>query len=214
MKNRHENKERGIALLLCILALFILSGIAASLLISSGTEGSINQNYRSEELAFFAAKSGIYEALDRMQQASTSSIAGQVPTSAPSAAGGVLYLLNPGALGSSAVQPWTAGNTYFDTEFCHEGYSIAGMTATTTDLPCTTVPSGTYYTSVNAVNTTDTWSGTKAAIPYQWVRINWKQNNTQTYLSGTAPATPVTANYSVNSGGTSSASICLNNLRN
>jgi hypothetical protein len=213
MKNQHENKERGIALLLCILALFILSGIAASLLISSGTEGNINQNYRSEEVAFFAAKSGIYEALDRMQQSSTASIAAQVPTSAPSATGGVLYLINAGA--SLTVQPWTASNTYFDTEFCHEGYTIAGMTATTTELPCASVPSGTYYTSVNAVNTTDTWSGTKAAIPYQWVRINWKQNNTQTYLSGTAPATPVTANYSVNSTGlpgTAGTSVCLNTL--
>ena len=46
----------------------------------SGTETTVNGNYRTEEIAFFAAKAGIYEALDRMQQTNASSIAANIPT--------------------------------------------------------------------------------------------------------------------------------------
>ncbi len=68
VKNQLNTRERGVALLFCLFALLILTAVTASMILMTGTETSVNYNYRTEEIAFFAAKSGIYEALDRMQQ--------------------------------------------------------------------------------------------------------------------------------------------------
>ena len=204
MTSQSRNGEHGVALLFCLFALLILTAITASLIMLSGTETSVNANYRSEEIAFFAAKAGIYEALDRMQQSNAHSIAAQIPTATPSATGGVLYIINSGS--SLTVQPWDTANAYFDDEFCHEGYTIAGMTSAPPDVPCTTLPTGTtWYTTVTS---NYPWSGTSTAMPYEWVRINWKQNSSQTYLSGGTP--PATSTYSVNSTGAASTPACWN----
>ena len=202
MTSQRRTKEQGVALVFCLFALLILSAVTATLIISSGTETSVNANYRTEETAFFAAKAGLYEALDRMQQSNSSNIAAQIPAAVPSAAGGVLYLINSGS--SLTVKPWDSTNTYFDDEFCHEGYTIAGMTSAPPDIPCTTAPTGTsWYTTASS---NYPWSGTSAAMPYEWVRINWKQNVSQDYLSG--GSTPTAASYAVNSSGAASAPIC------
>ena len=202
--NQARNGEHGVALLFCLIALLILSAITAALITLSGTETSINGNYRSEQISFFAARAGIYEALDRMQQSNASSIAAQIPVATPSATGGVLYLINAGS--SLTVKPWDSTNTYFDDEFCHEGYSISGMTSAPPDVPCSTVPTGTsWYTTVNS---NYPWSGTSAAMPYEWVRVNWKVNSSQGYLSG--GTTPTASTYSVNSTGSASNPVCWN----
>jgi len=151
MTSQSKNREHGVALLFCIFALLILTAVTASLIMLAGTETSVNYNYRTEEVSFFAAKSGLYEALDRMQATNAHPIT--VPTSAPSAAGGVVYLINPGS--SLTVQPWNTANAYYDDELCHEGYTIGTWTPLTSskppDVPCTTLPTGTtWYTSVNS----------------------------------------------------------------
>lgn len=204
LTSRSRNGEHGVALLFCLFALLVLTGITASMIILSGTETSVNYNYRTEETAFFAAKAGIYEVLDRMQQTNAHSISAQVPTALPSASGGVLYLLNPGS--SLTVQPWSSTNTYFDHEFCHEGYAISGMSSAPPDIACTTVPTGSsWYTTATS---NYPWSGTSTAIPYEWVRVNWKQNSSQSYLSG--GVTPTVSTYSVNSTLPASTPVCWN----
>ena len=202
MNSHKASNQRGIALIFCLIAIVLLTGVTASLILMSGTETTVNANYRTEEIAYFAAKSGIYEALDRMQQSNGSSIASQIPTAAPSASGGVLYLIN--AASGQTVKPWDTTNAYYDDEFCHEGYSITGMTSAPPDVPCTTLPTGsTWYTTATS---NAPWHGTSAAIPYEWVRINWKGNNSVGYLSG--GTTPTATSYAVN--GSSSTSICYN----
>ncbi len=207
-KSQSNTHERGVALIFCLFALLILTAVTASLIMITGTETSVNYNYRTEEIAFFAAKSGIYEALDRMQQGAPNSIASSIPALTTTATPGVLYIINAGS--SLTVQPWNPSNAYFDDEFCHEGYSMAGMTPTSPDVPCTTVPTGSawYTTASSPVASNSPWSGTSTAMPYEWVRINWKQNSTESYLSG--GTTPVTSYYSVNSGGSSTTPACWN----
>ena len=199
-----KHSERGIALLFCLVALLVLTAITAALIMMSSTDTIVNGNYRSEEVAFFAAKTGIYEAMDRMQQTNATSIAANIPTVVPSATGGVLYIINAGS--SLTVKPWDSTNAYFDTEFCHEGYTITGMAATSPGVPCATVPSGTTWYST--VNSNYPWSGTSAAMPYEWVRINWKENKTQNYVSG--GATPAVSYYSVNTAQTAATPACFN----
>src|ERR1700688_3486751 len=85
MTIQSKDREQGIALLFCLIALLMLTAITTSLILLSGTDTVVNANYRSEETAFFAAKAGIYEALDRMQQSNANSIACNVPTALPGA---------------------------------------------------------------------------------------------------------------------------------
>ncbi len=209
MTNESNRNKRGFALLFCLVALLILTAITASLVLLSSTETSVNGNYRSEETAFFAAKAGVYEALDRMQQTNAGTIAPNIPIVVPSAAGGVLYLINSGS--SLTVQPWNTSNTYVDDELCHEGFTIGGMSSVPADVPCSTVPTGgSWYATVNS---NYPWSGTSTALPYEWVRINWKANSSESYISGTG-GTAANASYSVNSSNlpTSAATpVCWNN---
>jgi Tfp pilus assembly protein PilX len=208
MRNKLKSREHGIALLFCLIALLILTAITASLVMMSGTDTTVNANYRSEETAFFAAKAGIYEAIDRMQQSNANSIAAQIPRAVPSSAGGVLYIINSGS--SLTVQPWTLTNTYVDDELCHEGYTITGMSSAPADVPCSSVPTGSTWYTNPPVTSNYPWSGGSAALPYEWVRINWKQNSSETYVNGTG-STAATASYSVNSTGTASTPVCWNN---
>src|ERR1700729_2113480 len=108
MTSQSRNREHGVALLFCLVALLMLTAITTSLVMMSSTETAINYNYRTEEIAFFAAKAGIYEGLDRMQQSNANSISANIPIVLPYAPGGVLYLINSGS--SLTVQPWTASN--------------------------------------------------------------------------------------------------------
>jgi hypothetical protein len=210
--DRVTNREQGVALLFVLFALLILTAITASLILMSGTETSVNANYRTEETAFFAAKTGIYEVLDRMQQSNAHSIATNVPTTVPTNTGGVLYLINAGS--SLSVVPWDDTNKYYDTELCHEGYSLTGMNSRPPDVPCFSDGSAgthalptvtTWHTSVAS---NYPWSGTSAAMPYEWVRVNWKENKTQSYLSG--QTTPTITTYAVNSGQTATTPVCFN----
>ena len=200
-----KNKQQGIALIFCLIALLILTAITTSLVLMSTTDTVVNGNYRSEETAFFAAKAGIYEALDRMQQSNAHSIASSLPT----ATNNVFYLINAGS--SLTVQPWTSTNTYVDDELCHEGITIGTWPTTSQvlppDVPCTSLPSGSaWYTSTTS---NYPWSGTAAALPYEWVRITWKQNSSETYVSGTGTSAAATS-YSVNSSKTATTPVCWN----
>jgi Tfp pilus assembly protein PilX len=202
---KSKNREQGIALMFCLIALLILTAITTSLVLMSGTDTTVNANYRSEETAFFAAKAGIYEALDRMQQSNAHSISASLPTTTS----GVLYLINSGS--SLTVQPWTTTNTYVDDELCHEGISIGTWPTSAQilppDVPCTSLPTGsTWYTTTTS---NYPWSGTAAAMPYEWVRITWKQNSSVTYVSGTGTSAAA-ATYSVNSSKAANTPVCWN----
>jgi len=75
-----SNPERGVALLLALFALLLLSAIAASLMFMTNTETSVNTNYRSERVSAFAAKAGMEEIRARMPALNT---AAKLPTTLP-----------------------------------------------------------------------------------------------------------------------------------
>jgi hypothetical protein len=66
MGAKNRRSEKGIALLLSILALLLLSAVAVSMMYMSGTEASINTNFKNEETQYFAARAGVEEVRDRM----------------------------------------------------------------------------------------------------------------------------------------------------
>jgi Tfp pilus assembly protein PilX len=189
---------------MALLALMVLSAIAVGLVYMTSIETRVNSNYRSEQVAYFAAKAGMEEARDRMMLNGSGNyyfsnlVPNPLPTAVPTDTNqGVLYIVNEGDQ-PGTVQPWVAGSAYMDDELCHDGYTLSGLPAGTS------VPSPDVHCTSSQVPTTTTWyttttsqlpyNGTAAAVPFKWVRVALKLNGSvQNYLvNGSKPAaTPV-----------------------
>ncbi|HWR37543.1 MAG TPA: hypothetical protein VN622_16900 [Clostridia bacterium] len=190
--------QRGVALLMCMFALLLITAIAMALMFMTDTETSINSNYRDTQRAYFAASAGLQEARVRLME-------GAVPTVTPAgmpAAGnatGVYYILNSN--GTDAVEPWTLSSKYFDDQLCHEKFSglgaISGDPAVSLpSLPCTTTQGAAGWYRTEPTNF-DPLTGTSNAIDYKWVRITLKGNESasphyvETPVAGVNNNTPV-----------------------
>ena len=191
LRNRNlRNKEQGIALLIVLMALFLISAIGMGMIFMSNTETAVNQNYRDTQQAFFAMRGGLEEMRDRMR--SNSVIPITLPAAMPSTtAGSIVYITNPSGA-SDSVFPTTFGNQYFDDEFCHESFVGSGVTYRAPGIVCGSSdvpPSG--ATSVASVMP---YTNTTSSLKYKWVRVTQKQN-------GTFPLAPVDS-------GTASSPVC------
>ena len=204
--SRRERNERGVALLLTIFGLLLLTAITTAMLFSSNSETLISVNYRDEQVATYAAISALQEARDRIQPASGDlALNGYVPTQLPGTTNGqVLYLINPNtASGESvtSIAPWnwnSGNNPYFDKELCQE--NMLGITPNAPGVVCqgqASVPSNAcshigsagggwcFYYDDSADNTSTSnsaWTQT-SPLNYKWVRISVKaDNNTPVYV--------------------------------
>src|SRR5882762_829594 len=121
-----RTSERGIALIVALLMLMLISAALMGMIMMSNTETSVSANFRDEQTAFFASKAGIEEVRDRMRVGATNSVSALMPTTAlPSTVGGVLYITNPAS--GETVTPWLPlGSNYPDTEICKEVTCTAG----------------------------------------------------------------------------------------
>src|SRR5262249_32353182 len=119
MQKTKQQKQRGIALLLSVLALLLLSAVAVGMIYMATTENSIAANFKSEETTYFAARAGIEEIRDRMIPASgtapygtapyniNSSLPAQLPGSANQ---GVIYILQNNPSSAMTMSNVTSGN--------------------------------------------------------------------------------------------------------
>src|SRR5919109_897913 len=115
MNLRVRNKERGIAMLIVLFSLLLLSVVGLGMMYSTNMETSINGNYRDKQNAFYAALAGLQEARDRLNGNTQDHVS--LPAGLPSTgAANVIYIVSD----SSVVKPWDTSNTYFDTELCQE----------------------------------------------------------------------------------------------
>jgi Tfp pilus assembly protein PilX len=178
-----KKSERGIALIIALLTLLLVSAISIGLIAMSNTETNISANFRDEQTAFFAARAGTEEIRDRLRGAATNSLSGNLPTVVPGNTNGVLYVTNP--LGAEAVAPWTSGSSYTDREICNEVTCASGT------------PAGApWYTTASA-------SASYAANPtliWKWTRVTLDTNRTHApnYVNGS------------NASGTLNNQICWN----
>src|SRR5262249_58361853 len=92
-----RREQKGVALLLTIFGLLLLTAVAAAMMFSSDSETQIAMNYRDSQVASYAAVAGLQEARDRIHPVfGDLAIAGYLPTNSPDNPGGqVLYILNP-----------------------------------------------------------------------------------------------------------------------
>lgn len=194
--------ERGMALILSLLALLLISAVGLGMIYMSNTETSINANYRDTQTAFFAMRAGLEEGRDRLRSNATPPTI-PLPVRFPPAAGSIVYIINPaGPSDTVAPYTWSPTNTYFDDEFCHESFVGSGVTYQPSGTPCTgnaaAPPAGSWVTLAS----TSPYTNTAAALKYKWVRITLKQNET----TGTPGA--ANSNTWVNSAQPANAQVC------
>jgi hypothetical protein len=170
--NRARRSEAGIALLISIFILLLISVVAIALIVSSGTESALAGNYRSSTAVYYAALSGLEEARSRLLAPNPSSFKNTSPGFLPSpgvtmAIGSVAYVLNPSPDPSFNENQ---GNLltlpqYQDTEYDSE-FGAGALAAATGAGNVKTTPSVWNTGPLNAVN------GNMAGPLYKWVRIN------------------------------------------
>lgn len=187
MKRQSRRSERGVALLMALFALMLLTGVAFTLLFLSDTETSINRNYREQQRAYFAAQAGLAEVRERMTVSNPAPHLIVAPTQIPPLANSVIYVVNPA--GAEVVAPNNAANRYFDTELCHAGLAGLGMADPGAGIPCpspSTVP-GVYAPFINSDSP---FNSTANALDFKWVRITQKANASSApfYVDGGASA--------------------------
>src|SRR5438874_8766764 len=128
-----SRKERGIAMIIVLFSLLLLSVVGLGMMYSTNMETSINSNYRDKQEAFYAALAGLQEARERIQPAT-----GDIP--APTALPVTSFQNIINILSNALTEkPWDPANRYFNTELCQEQVmSLSG----TPGVPCTTIASG------------------------------------------------------------------------
>ncbi len=177
LEQKHQARgQQGIALIVCLLALLLLSAIAMGMMYSANMETTINTNYRDSQRAFFGARAGLQEARERMRPKTALGYVAPPAVMPGTGPGSIVYILNPDASGRP-VQPWDAADPYFDDELCHENFAglvALGITNTGASVPCnTSLPAS----QLQVYNSIMPLSGAAGALSYRWVRITLKANN-------------------------------------
>src|SRR5882724_1399296 len=150
--NRRKQPESGVALLIAIFVLMLISVIAISLIVASGSESTLAGNYRSSSAAYLAGTAGLEEARGRLLQKNADYLnkapnntpaTNFIPTTGPLAIGQVRYILNP-AQGEALA---TLLATYPDNEYATEFGAAPVAANVKTIASVSTVTSGgtTYY---------------------------------------------------------------------
>lgn len=154
-RKTERRSEKGIALLIAIFVLLLISVVAIALLVSSGTETALGANYRSSSTVYYAALAGLEEARGRLLPKNptyfNNTDSGFIPTPFP--LGYTRYVIN--RLSGENIVPWDTSNPYYDKEYQSE-FNQAASSAS--------------YQSIPSV-----WDYTLSpSIPgpvYKWVRI-------------------------------------------
>ena len=181
-----RRNERGIALLLCILSLMVLTGIAIGMMYMTDSETMINANYRSSQQAYFSALSGLQSVRERMTPANLAPHLIVGPGLTPGNPLSVVYVINPNPTDAITIASISnAGNPFYDNELCTElaaqGQACAAAAASYAPL----VPE-------DPSSANPPYLGT---VNYKWVRITAKANGATApyYTYGKANGGGVTA---------------------
>ena len=155
---RTARDEAGIALLIAIFVLLLISVVAIALIVSSGTETALAGNYRSSTSVYYAALAGLEEARSRLSPKDPNSFKTSWTSFYPSPGttlpiGTVGYVLNPGP-GEAAGSLLT---TYPDNQYVAE-FGVA---------PATVKPP-----TLSIWNKTPLSNLSFPGPSYKWVRIN------------------------------------------
>jgi hypothetical protein len=172
---RNKRNESGIALVVCILSLLLLTGIALGLMYMTDSETMINSNYRASQQAYFASLAGLQSVRERMTPANVAPHLVTGPATMPGGAASVMYVVNPNATDTINLASITSpGNSFYDNELCKE-------------QDCTTIGAG-WYAPLIAED-----PATLNTLNYKWVRIILKSNGASApYYNTGSSSSPLT----------------------
>jgi hypothetical protein len=157
-KSTRRQREAGVAMLIAIFALLLISVIAIALIVSSGTENALAKNYRTSTSAYYAGLAGLEEARGRLLWRNANYVNNVIPGFMPASGSPammlsqVLYILNPA--GDEVIDPrdLSSSNPYADNEYLQEfGIPVTSATVQT----------------INSVS----GSGGVPGPQFKWVRI-------------------------------------------
>jgi hypothetical protein len=121
-KKARRQSQQGVALVIAIFTLMLISVVATALILMAGTQAAVKGNYKSSMHAFYDAKAGLEEARARLWLYNPNSISSCVfPTpGAPMPIGRVCYITNPSP--GETVDPTNLdpANPYADFEYNQE----------------------------------------------------------------------------------------------
>jgi len=155
-----KRTEEGIALLISIFILLLISIVAIALIVASGTESSLAGNYRSATGVYYAALAGLEEARGRLSTNNATSFKSTAPANfslSPLPIGDVNYVLNPSPTDNQATMLTT---TYPDGEYDTE-FGSGKLNSATVTTTLSMWDSNPLKTSLNLPGPL-----------YKWVRIN------------------------------------------
>src|SRR5260370_6430666 len=160
-QKRRAHLEGGVAIVIAIFTLMLISVVATAMILMSGTDSAIKSNDKSAMHAYYDAKAGLEEGRGRLWQNNPNSIANCV-FPAPGAmmpVGRVCYIVNP-----SDVNPLdlSASNPYADLEYKDE-WGIA-----VNDLTLQVQP---FITSTSVIPNAGVGRTDIPGPLYKWVRI-------------------------------------------
>jgi hypothetical protein len=163
---RQLGSERGAALIIAIFSLMLISVVATSLILTSGTQTAVKSNYKSAMRAFYDAKAGLEEARGRLWTNNPNSPAVLncvFPGGAPMPPQQACYIINPAAGENVDPRNTASTNPYADLEFQQE-WGIAP-------------PAGAQLILSTSPN------GAIAGPLYKWVRITAKTEKSANFDS-------------------------------
>jgi hypothetical protein len=161
---QNRRRESGIALLIAIFVLLLISVVGIALIVSSGTESALAGNYRSSTGVYYASIAGLEEVRGRLLAKNPHSFLKTAPANflpPPGTQwdiGYVSYIFNPGP-----ADPADPRAAYADTEYDNE-FGNGALQAATNANQVATTPSVWNVAPLNAL-----------PVPgpsYKWVRIN------------------------------------------
>jgi len=182
---RKRRPEAGIALLIAIFVLLLISIVAIALIVSSGTESALAGNYRSATGVYYAALAGLEEGRGRLAGKNSNSFKTTAPgflppPGTPLAVGSPIYIINP--VSGETVAPWDPGSTYPDTEFNPEfsssGYSLPNPSPSTPSLSTVAGVQGPLYKWVR-INAVSEKSLNLDVAPYDGTQLNVTNSGAQ-----------------------------------
>jgi len=169
-KRKPKSSEQGVALVIALLTLLLISALLMGMIVASNSETNISTNFRDEQTAFFAARAGIEEVRDRIRTNANPTlttntyfnpVGGITPLAG--AANGILYVINPA--NGETVDPWNAGGKYYDDELVKE----IGIPPTGYILPAPSSFGNSYAAT--------------PPLPWKWVRLMIKPNKSDTGIT-------------------------------
>ncbi|MGC2526912.1 MAG: hypothetical protein WA639_04145, partial [Candidatus Acidiferrum sp.] len=153
-RKSRRRSEDGIALLIAIFVLLLVSVVAIALLVSSSTETALGANYRSSSTVYYGALAGLEEARGRLLPKNPNYFGLSVPALVYGTTlqwGQAIYILNQ--LPGETIVPWDSSDKYYDNE-----YAVEFGVSASSNSPVLSV-----------------WNNSPGGIPgpaYKWVRIN------------------------------------------